>query len=66
MKLARQFLFLLVLLCMLGVSAFPAGVAAQATDQCFGTYSGTVVPDDGRTLTVDGIAGWAEEATWRW
>ncbi|MDD9371681.1 MAG: DUF2804 domain-containing protein [Acidimicrobiales bacterium] len=43
-----------------------AGVAAQATDQCFGTYSGTVVPDDGRVLAIDGLNGWAEEASWRW
>lgn len=43
-----------------------AGVAAQAVDQCFGTYSGTIVPDDGRRLPVDGVFGWAEEATWRW
>ena len=42
------------------------GVAAQATDQCFGTYAGTIVPDDGPALTVDGLVGWAEEATWRW
>lgn len=43
-----------------------AGVAAQAVDQCFGTYAGTVVPDGGRPLTVEGVSGWAEEATWRW
>ena len=42
------------------------GVAAQAVDQCFGTYAGTVVPDDGDALAIDGIVGWAEEATWRW
>ena len=42
------------------------GVAAQATDQCFGTYAGTVVPDAGGPLTVDGLVGWAEEAAWRW
>jgi hypothetical protein len=35
-------------------------------DQCFGTYAGTIVPDDGRPLLIDGVFGWAEEATWRW
>ena len=39
---------------------------SSAVHQCFGTYSGTVVPDDGPPLTVDGVFGWAEEATWRW
>ena len=43
-----------------------AGIAAQAVDQCFGAYSGTIVPDDGLPLAVDGLVGWAEEATWRW
>lgn len=43
-----------------------AGIAAQAVDQCFGTYSGTIVPDGGPPLAVDGLVGWAEEATWRW
>ena len=42
------------------------GVASQSVDQCFGTYEGTIVPDDGPPLTVDGLVGWAEEATWRW
>ena len=43
-----------------------AGIAAQAVDQCFGAYSGTIVPDDGLPLAIDGLVGWAEEATWRW
>jgi Protein of unknown function (DUF2804) len=43
-----------------------AGIAAQSVDQCFGTYAGTIVPDGGTRLTVDGLVGWAEEATWRW
>lgn len=48
------------------VSRLSAGVIAQSIDQCFGSYAGTVVPDDGRAITVDGLFGWAEEATWRW
>ena len=48
------------------VSRLHAGLVAQSIDQCFGTYSGTVIPDDGRPLTLDGLVGWAEEATWRW
>jgi uncharacterized protein DUF2804 len=47
-------------------SRLSLGIASSSVDQCFGTYSGTVVPDDGRTLVVDGLFGWAEEATWRW
>ena len=34
--------------------------------QCFGTWSGTVVGDDGVPVTVDGIRGFAEEARNRW
>ena len=34
--------------------------------QCFGTWAGTIRPDDGRVLAVSDIFGWAEEATWRW
>lgn len=48
------------------VSRLQAGVAASAVDQCFGTYSGRIVPDDSPPLTIDGVSGWAEEATWRW
>jgi hypothetical protein len=42
------------------------GVASSSVDQCFGTYSGTIVPDDSTTLAIDGVFGWAEEAQWRW
>jgi uncharacterized protein DUF2804 len=42
------------------------GVASSSVDQCFGTYSGSIIPDDGRSLDIDGLFGWAEEATWRW
>jgi len=48
------------------VSRLGLGVLSQAVDQCFGTWSGTIVPDDGQALVVDALAGWAEEATWRW
>ncbi len=47
-------------------SRLELGVASSSVDQCFGTYSGTVVPDDGRALALDDVFGWAEEATWRW
>jgi hypothetical protein len=48
------------------VSRLQIGVAASAVDQCFGTWSGRIVPDDGEPIEVDGLFGWAEEATWRW
>lgn len=48
------------------VGRLNAGVAASTVDQCFGTWSGRIVPDDGPPLEVDGLFGWAEEATWRW
>jgi hypothetical protein len=47
-------------------SRLKLGVASSSVDQCFGTYSGTIVPDDGRRIEIDGVFGWAEEATWRW
>jgi hypothetical protein len=48
------------------VSRLQLGVAAQATDQCFGTWAGSIVPDDGTPIVVDDLFGWAEEASWRW
>jgi hypothetical protein len=48
------------------VSRLQAGIAASTVDQCFGTYAGRIVPDDGVPIEVDGLFGWAEEATWRW
>ena len=48
------------------VSRLQLGVAASRVDQCFGTFAGRIVPDDGAPLDVDGLFGWAEEATWRW
>jgi Protein of unknown function (DUF2804) len=47
-------------------SRLQLGVVSQSVDQCFGTYAGTIVPDDRPPLAVDGVFGWAEEATWRW
>jgi hypothetical protein len=47
-------------------SRLQLGVASSSVDQCFGTYAGSIVPDDGRRIAVDGVSGWAEEATWRW
>jgi hypothetical protein len=48
------------------VSRLQAGVAASSVDQCFGTFAGTIVPDDGVAIEVADLFGWAEEATWRW
>ncbi len=36
------------------------------THQCFGTWHGTVVDDQGTVLPVDGIRGWVEEVRNRW
>jgi hypothetical protein len=48
------------------VSRLELGVASSAVHQCFGSYEGTVVPEHGRPVAVDGVFGWAEEARWRW
>lgn len=48
------------------VSRLQAGIAESRVDQCFGTFAGTLVPDDGVALEVTDLFGWAEEATWRW
>jgi hypothetical protein len=34
--------------------------------QCFGTWSGRIVTDDGTAVQVDGLRGFAEEARNRW
>lgn len=34
--------------------------------QMFGRYSGTVVNDEGETVAIDGLTGWAEEHRARW
>jgi hypothetical protein len=47
-------------------SRMELGVAAAEAHQCFGNYTGTVVPDNGDPITVENLFGWAEEARWRW
>ncbi|HEX6246316.1 MAG TPA: DUF2804 domain-containing protein [Nocardioidaceae bacterium] len=41
-------------------------VLGNETHQCFGTWHGTVVDDDGTPHNVDGMRGWAEEVRNRW
>lgn len=41
-------------------------VVAGETHQCFGTFSGWAVDDDGRRVDLAGLVGWAEEARNRW
>ncbi|MFN8051844.1 MAG: DUF2804 domain-containing protein [Acidimicrobiales bacterium] len=47
-------------------SRVSVGVLSMEVHQCFGTWSGTVVTDDGETVAFDGILGFAEEARNRW
>ncbi|MFH5821779.1 DUF2804 domain-containing protein [Georgenia sp. AZ-5] len=42
------------------------GVVATEAHQCFGTWAGWVVDDDGTERPVDGLVGWAEEVANRW
>ncbi len=42
------------------------GVLAVKTRQAFGVWSGTGVLDDGSTVSLDGLVGWAEESRNRW
>lgn len=42
------------------------GVLANDTHQAFGTWSGWMADDAGERVSVDGIAGWAEEVRNRW
>jgi hypothetical protein len=42
------------------------GVLANNTHQAFGTWTGTMTDDGGRSVRVDGIQGWAEEVVNRW
>ncbi|MDV8000785.1 DUF2804 domain-containing protein [Rhodococcus sp. IEGM 1408] len=42
------------------------GILAVRTHQAFGTWSGTGVLDDGTTISLDGLVGWAEESRNRW
>ena len=43
-----------------------AAVLGTEVHQVFGTWSGTVVTEDGHELTVDGVLGFAEESRSRW
>lgn len=42
------------------------GVLGNETNQCFGHWSGTVVTDDGETIVVNDLFGWAEEVHMVW
>lgn len=42
------------------------GVLAVKTWQAFGVWGGTGVLDDGTTVSLDGLVGWAEESRNRW
>lgn len=42
------------------------GVLAVRTHQAFGTWHGTGILDDGATVSLDGLVGWAEESRNRW
>jgi hypothetical protein len=42
------------------------GGFGSETHQVFGTYAGTVRTDDGRTISFEGLQGFAEEARQRW
>lgn len=42
------------------------GILAVRTHQAFGTWSGTGVLNDGTTVSLDGLVGWAEESRNRW
>ncbi|ROO88335.1 uncharacterized protein DUF2804 [Actinocorallia herbida] len=39
---------------------------ANHTHQLFGHYAGTIHPDEGPALEVDGLLGWAEQVRMRW
>ena len=41
-------------------------IVKMEVHQCFGTWSGTLRCDDGTTLSIAGIDGFAEEARNRW
>jgi hypothetical protein len=47
-------------------SKVEALVLATEVHQVFGTWSGTVVPDGGPPLRLDGVQGFAEESRSRW
>ncbi|AMB59903.1 DUF2804 domain-containing protein [Microterricola viridarii] len=41
-------------------------VIGSETHQCFGSYTGTAVDENGTVLRVDGVYGWAEHVHNRW
>jgi hypothetical protein len=41
-------------------------VIQSEVHQMFGRYAGTVIDDDGNTVPIDGIVGWAEEHHAKW
>ncbi|NUR71680.1 MAG: DUF2804 domain-containing protein [Hamadaea sp.] len=41
-------------------------VVANETHQCFGTFTGWALADDGSRVSLDGLVGWAEESHNRW
>ncbi|MFD9130074.1 DUF2804 domain-containing protein [Kitasatospora sp. NPDC059571] len=43
-----------------------AGLLANRTDQCFGRWTGRIRTDDGASVAVDGLLGWAEDVRMRW
>jgi hypothetical protein len=47
-------------------SKVSVGVLKMEVHQCFGTWSGRLVTDDGEVVPFDGIQGFAEEARNRW
>lgn len=47
-------------------SRLELGLASSEAHQCFGAYSGTVVADEGDSIPIENLFGWAEEARWRW
>lgn len=42
------------------------GLLSTQVHQCFGRWEGRLELEDGMTLAVDGLLGWAEEARHRW
>ena len=48
------------------IASVNVGVVAFKTYQLFGTWSGWAIDDDGQRHSLDGLVGWAEEATNRW
>lgn len=47
-------------------SRLELGAASSTVHQCFGTYRGAVVAENGERVEITDLFGWAEEARWRW